>query len=156
MGARFGGGAGLDHVQVRGARPVHRPARGHSCRCGLLLDADAQQFRERDVVHFIDNTGALVGIATGYSKDVDSAHLINVFHTIAAAIMVNTWFEYVPSAANIADLPSRMDMELLEQLGSKPFDIVWPDPSEWHGGLEDLFERISRPRRDRASRKRPR
>ena len=98
------------------------------------------QFRERDVVHFIDNTGALVGIAKGYSKDVDSTRLINVFHTIAAAIMVNTWFEYVPSAANIADLPSRMDMELLEQLGSKPFDIVWPDPSEWHGGLEDLFD----------------
>ena len=111
------------------------------------------EFRERDVIHFIDNTGALVGIAKGYSKDVDSARLINVFHTIAAAIMVNAWFEYVPSAANIADLPSRMDMELLTQLGSVPFKIVWPDPSEWHGGLEDLFERISRPR---ASRKRMR
>ena len=73
---------------------------------------------------------------------MDSARLINVFHTIAAAIMVNSWFEYVPSAANIADLPSRMDLELLNDMGSVPFDIEWPDPSEWHGGLEALFERI--------------
>ena len=42
-----------------------------------------------------------------------------------------------------------MDLELLKQLGSVPFDIEWPDPSEWHGGLEALFERL-------ASRKRPR
>ena len=109
-----------------------------------------EQFRERDVIHFIDNTGALVGIAKGYSKDVDSARLINVYHTIAAAILVNTWFEYVPSAANIADLPSRVDMELLTEMGSTPFDIVWPDPSEWHGGLEKLFARIASPSRKRA------
>ena len=108
-----------------------------------------EQFRERDVIHFIDNTGALVGIAKGYSKDVDSARLINVYHTIAAAILVNTWFEYVPSAANIADLPSRMDMELLMEMASTPFDIVWPDPSEWHGGLEKLFARIASPSRKR-------
>ena len=72
-----------------------------------------------------------------------------MYHTIAAAILVNTWFEYVPSAANIADLPSRMDMELLTEMGSTPFDIVWPDPSEWHGGLEKLFARIATPSRKR-------
>ena len=31
-------------------------------------------------------------------------------------------------------------MELLEQLGSRPFDIDWPDPPVLHGGLEDLFD----------------
>ena len=43
-----------------------------------------------------------------------------------------------------------MDMALLKDMGSVPFDIEWPDPSEWHGGLEALFERISRPRPPRS------
>ena len=39
-----------------------------------------------------------------------------------------------------------MEMELLEQLDARPFDIDWPDPPpEWRGGLEDLFKRSSRP-----------
>ena len=58
-----------------------------------------EQFRDRDVIHFIDNQGALTGLAKGYSRDVDSARLISVFHTMNAAVRANVWFEYVPSAA---------------------------------------------------------
>ena len=66
------------------------------------------QLRDRDVVHFIDNSGALVGLAKGYSSDVDSARLVSAFHVMNATVRSNVWFEYVPSrGANISDLPSR-------------------------------------------------
>lgn len=101
------------------------------------------QFAGRDVIHFIDNTGALVGLAKGYSRDVDSARLISVFHTMNAAVRANVWFEYVPSAANIADLPSRDDLELLhsERFKAEPFPIVWPDVGAWEGKLVELFQK---------------
>ena len=38
------------------------------------------------MLHFIDNTGAIFGIAKGYSADLDSARLINMFHTLNAAL----------------------------------------------------------------------
>ena len=47
--------------------------------------------RGRDVIHFIDNTGALFGLAKGYSGDDDSARITQVFHTVLAAIDCNVW-----------------------------------------------------------------
>ena len=106
-----------------------------------------KQLRERDVIHFIDNTGAIFGITKGYSADLDSARLISVFHTLNAALGANVWFEYVASAANIADLPSRGELELLlsPQYGARPFDVVWPLTEAWEGGLAALFARFSPP-----------
>ena len=48
-------------------------------------------------------------------------------HSVAAAIQTTVWFEYVPSAANISDLPSRGEFEKLGELGSVSFEIVWPE-----------------------------
>ena len=84
------------------------------------------QFAGRDVIHFVDNVGSLVGLAKGYSRDLDSSRLVHVFHAIAAATCTNVWFEYVPSAANIADLPSRGELELLRSKGSVAFAVRWP------------------------------
>ena len=100
-------------------------------------------FRGRDVILFIDNVGALMGLANGYSRDVDAARLINVFHVMNAALQANIWFEFVPSAANLADQPSRGELGLLQELGSRPFDVEWPDPSSWSGGLDGLFNSFS-------------
>ena len=61
----------------------------------------------RRVIHWIDNTSALAALAKGYSGVPDSAHLVHVFHAWAAAAGTAVWFEYVPSAANPADEPSR-------------------------------------------------
>ena len=106
-----------------------------------------EQLKGRDVIHFIDNTGAIFGIAKGYSADLDSARLISVFHTLNAALGANVWFEYVASAANIADLPSRGELELLlsPQYGARPFDVVWPPTEAWEGDLTALFDRFSSP-----------
>ena len=102
------------------------------------------KFKDRDVIHFIDNTGALVGLAKGYSRDVDTSRIAHVFHTVCAAAQANVWFEYVASGANIADLPSRDEFELLDEFGSTPFDIVWPDVSEsWTDAFTRVFKSVS-------------
>ena len=78
----------------------------------------------------------------GYSRDVDSARLISVFHTMNAAVRANVWFEYVASSANIADLPSRDDLELLhsDRFKAARFEIVWPAVGAWEGNLIELFK----------------
>ena len=38
----------------------------------------------------------------------DSAHIVHVLHAWATAASTAVWFEYVPSAANPADEPSRV------------------------------------------------
>ena len=61
----------------------------------------------RDVIHFVDNTGALCAVSKGYSSDVDSARLSHALQSFNAHLRANVWFNYVPSGANISDLPSR-------------------------------------------------
>ena len=83
----------------------------------VLSDPDA--FRDREVVHYIDNSGALFGLGKGASRDVPTARLVHVFHALAAALGMLVWFSYVPSKANVADLPSRLEFELLKEIGSQ-------------------------------------
>lgn len=61
----------------------------------------------RRVLHFIDNTVALSKSVHGYAKDPDMAAVVNSLHTCDAALGVDAWFEWVPSHANISDIPSR-------------------------------------------------
>ena len=103
-----------------------------------------RQFKDRDVIHFVDNVGSLVGLAKGYSRDLDSGRLVHIFHAIAAASSTNVWFEYVPSAANIADLPSRDELELLLSKGSVPFAVKWPSlEAAWEQSLDSFFIKFS-------------
>ena len=62
---------------------------------------------QRKVLHFIDNTVALSKAVHGYAKDPDMAAVVNSLHACDAALGVDAWFEWVPSHANISDLPSR-------------------------------------------------
>ena len=100
-----------------------------------------RQVAGRDVIHFIDNTGALFGLAKGISRDIDSARLISVFQTVSAAVGVNVWFEFVASGANFADLPSRASFEMLlgEPYCAKRFDVDWPAVGRWQA---DAFQHI--------------
>ena len=43
----------------------------------------------------------------------------NMFWLLAAGMRIRPWLDYVPSLANIADLPSRDDYELLGRLGAR-------------------------------------
>ena len=51
-----------------------------------------------------------------------------LFHAANVAVRANTWFEYVPSAANVSDLPSRGEFRWLRDKGSVPFTLRWPSP----------------------------
>jgi hypothetical protein len=112
-----------------------------------------EQLRDRDVIHYIDNTGAMNGITKGYSRDDDSARLIHVCHAMMSAIGTNVWFEYVASGANIADLPSRGEFELLRELGSIEFDTVVPViKADWLEAYRAAFDGFA-PRRTGAEKR---
>ena len=103
-----------------------------------------EQLRGRDVIHFIDNTGALFNMAKGTSRDDDSARLVHVMHAVLAATECNVWLEYVQSGANIADLPSRGEFELLKELGSIPFEMkIPPIGGDWEQVLRDVFSSLA-------------
>ena len=74
-------------------------------------------FVGRKVNHFIDNTVALSALVHGYSGKRDLAKMVNAFFLQAAGLRTSVYFDYVPSKANIADLPSRGAIrELLSEL----------------------------------------
>ena len=67
----------------------------------------------RRINHFIDNTVALSALVHGYSGKVELAKAVNIFYLQMISLRSSVYFDYVPSKANIADLPSR---ELFVQL----------------------------------------
>lgn len=103
------------------------------------------QFRGRDVIHFIDNTGAMFGLAKGYSREVDCARLAHVFQSVVCALDANVWVEYVASKANISDLPSRGEYALLrDRYGSVWFDSQVPDVGgDWLAVYRRVFGELA-------------
>ena len=61
----------------------------------------------RQVLSFIDNTVALSKAVHGYANEPDMAAVINSLHACDAALGIDAWNEWVPSHANVSDLPSR-------------------------------------------------
>ena len=72
-------------------------------------------------MHFIDNTVAQSALVHGYARTDDLADISNGFHLMAAGLLTAAYFDYVPSKANIADLPSRGEFALPRALGA---DVV--------------------------------
>ncbi len=57
------------------------------------------------------------------SVDMDMADISNAYHLLAAGLRTAAYFDYVPSAANIADLPSRDEFArvcLTPRIGRRP------------------------------------
>ena len=86
---------------------------------------------KRDVIHFIDNTAAVAGIAKGYSTKPDSARIIHAYHALNVRMSAQVHFEWVRSEANIADLPTRGKFELLREYASTEIKLVIPPISDW-------------------------
>ena len=61
--------------------------------------------------------------------------MVNQFHLQAAAQRMAIWAEYVPSKANIADLPSRGSYELLDQLGGRRVGVPVVGIDDWMAPL---------------------
>ena len=97
----------------------------------------------RRVLHFVDNTVALSALVHGYAGKVDLAKGVNVFYLQALGLRTSVYFDYVPSKANIADLPSRgagaelaAELTGLRRLGSLPWDpLIVPSVGSWTAPL---------------------
>ena len=83
--------------------------------------------RGRRVLCFVDNTVALSKAVHGYANEPDMAAAVNALHACDAALAADAWFEWVPSKANVADLPSREestwdtgDAALMAELRARP------------------------------------
>jgi hypothetical protein len=61
----------------------------------------------RRVLHFVDNTCALSKAVHGYANEPDMAAVTNSVHACDAALGIDSWWEWVPTDANVSDLPSR-------------------------------------------------
>jgi len=66
-------------------------------------------FRSRKVSHYIDNQAALYSLIKGSSSDVDMNRVAFLLRSFYVRFRVDAWLDYVPSASNIADLPTRLD-----------------------------------------------
>ena len=56
--------------------------------------------------------------ASDDARAPDSVRIVHAFAAFNLGQDASAWFEWVPSNANVADLPSRGDFELLRRLGS--------------------------------------
>jgi hypothetical protein len=80
--------------------------------------------RGRQVIHFVDNTSSVASLVKGYSRAPDSVELVHCFAAQRLPLDVDTWVQWVPSKANIADLPSRGEFQMLRELGSLEHNVT--------------------------------
>jgi hypothetical protein len=82
------------------------------------------------VSHYVDNQGALYGFIRGSSADAAMNRIIFVGLLQIARMSCDVWFDYVPSASNAADLPTRLDAAAflrLARLGSRVRMVLPPE-----------------------------
>ena len=85
----------------------------------LGLSSFASMLRGRKVRIWSDNTGAESCTRKGSARSFDHACLVHSMWLHAACLGCNLRVDRVPTAENIADLPSREDYTLLASLGAE-------------------------------------
>jgi hypothetical protein len=102
---------------------THREYR--SCSQGTRHKSAAA---EGKVLFFVDNTACLSACVHGYARSPHMATLANALHLALAQLKCHAWWEYVPSQANGADLPSRPHSAEASEFYDKEGFQVWPSP----------------------------
>ena len=67
------------------------------------------------LVAYVDNNAARYGLISGYSPVLFSGELISLSYLLDAKLGIFTWKSRVPSAATVADGPSRLDFSEIEE-----------------------------------------
>ena len=105
-------------------------------------------FQHREVIFFCDNSSALGAAVNGYTRSPHMASLSNALHLALAALRCSAFFEWVPSDANCADLPSRpqgvAEQHFYDDLGLKrwPGGLRFPNDKQLSDPqLRDVFAR---------------
>ena len=99
-------------------------------------------FAGRKVNHFIDNTVALSALVHGYSGKPDLAKGVNEFYLQMLSLRASVYLDWVPSKANIADLPSRGEFRALRAelrgiagADAPPDHLISPSLASWRAPL---------------------
>jgi hypothetical protein len=71
------------------------------------------RLRGRKCINFVDNEAAREGLVQGRSRSQASSELLDAFWELEAHLGCCSWFDRVPSPANISDGPSRLDFSNL-------------------------------------------
>ena len=83
----------------------------------------------------------MVGRSNEQAPAIDARPLRpSAFHLTTCGMRTHMWLDYVPSLANIADLPSRGDFELLERLGARRVEVPVVGTADWHGPLAQWID----------------
>ena len=88
-------------------------------------------FEGRAVLHYVDNQGALYAAIHGRSNDVDLNRIVFLLRARLDGMQCRAWFDYVPSASNAADLPTRLDAEAFTRLERIADRVPHKLPPEW-------------------------
>ncbi|KAL1524216.1 hypothetical protein AB1Y20_019124 [Prymnesium parvum] len=102
-------------------------------------------FADRAVMHYIDNQGACYSLINGRARDADANRIVFVTSMRLARLRCDAWYDYVPSASNIADLPTRLDTAAFSRLEKIADRMPLCLPPEWclacpHSQLSQLFD----------------
>ena len=82
--------------------------------------------QESSLIHHIDNQGSLWALVKGDSRSANSARIVHSLAQQQFALRCRPWYEYIESAANIADLPSRLDFTFVPRLRSTYVPMILP------------------------------
>jgi hypothetical protein len=98
-----------------------------------FISLPADWFAGRPIELWVDNSGAIGSLISGYSGKRDCARIVNAFHFAFARLgAASLWIDYVPSESNPADVPSRFhEMSIAERADARrtlgrPVDMVVP------------------------------
>ena len=81
-------------------------------------------FSNMQVLHFIDNQGVLWNLVDASSREPGCAGMAHSTALRQSRLGANVWYEYVASAANIGDMPSRGDFSYIGRLRA-PVGGIW-------------------------------
>ena len=119
---------------------------GLAAICGLLVLRDLMRAGRiaspRRVVHFVDNMNVLSNLISGYSRQHSLVTLMLEYYLLVADLGFELWHEWVPSKANISDVPSRdvTAQEFLDHnlLRDNQLTFVFPTPTSLWTALPAL------------------
>ena len=107
------------------------PAEGLALAAPYFSDDYVPSLRHRSVIHFGDNQ-PMNSIATkGYSSALDAAHIALNLHRRLDFLRTRLWLSYVPSKANLSDLPSRGEHTILQAMGARRVPLRFPPIRAW-------------------------
>ena len=81
------------------------------------------------IIHFVDNQGVIWNLVEATSHDPGCAGMAHTTALAQARLCCRVWYDYVPSGANVADLPSRGVFTYIHRLRDlRPLaHVVWFD-----------------------------